>query len=190
MGAKKRIAVFASGNGSNFEAIARACADGRIDAEVGLCVCDQPGAGVEARARRLGVPVLSTHPREHGSKAAFETALADRLDSENICLVCLAGYMRIVGPTLLARYEGRIVNIHPALLPAFPGAHAIDDAFAYGVKVYGVTIHYVDAGVDSGRIIAQSAIPYAGHDRDEIETMIHRTEHRLYVETINQLLND
>ncbi len=190
MGTKHRIAVMASGNGSNFEAIAQAAADGRIDAEVVLCVCDCPGAGVIERAARLGVPVLVAAPRDFGSKAAYEAMLADRLDAENVELVCLAGYMRIVGPTLLGRYEGRIINIHPSLLPAFPGAHAIADAMAYGVKVYGVTIHYVDAGIDSGRIIAQTAVPYEGNDADELEPMIHRAEHRLYVDTINRILND
>lgn len=188
MNERRKIAVFASGNGSNFEAIAAACASGQINAEVALCVCDKPGAGVVARAIRLNVPVLEFSPRAFESKQAFETMIADRLDEEKVDLVCLAGYMRIVGPTLLSRYEGRIINIHPALLPAFPGAHAIADAFAYGVKVYGVTIHYVNNTIDGGRIIAQAAVPYDGSDIDEVETLIHRAEHRLYVDTVNQLL--
>ena len=97
--------------------------------------------------------------------------------------------MRIIGPTLLEAYGGRIINIHPALLPAFPGAHAIRDAFDYGVKVYGVTIHYVNDTVDGGRIIAQAPVPYEGSDIDELEAMIHRTEHRLYVDTVARLLS-
>lgn len=185
---KKRIAVFASGNGSNFEALAAACADGRIDAEIAVCVCDKPGAFVETRAAKFGIPVVSFRPRDFESKRHFEKMIADRLDEENVCLVCLAGYMRIIGEELLERYGGRIINIHPALLPAFPGAHAIQDAFNYGVKVYGVTIHYVNAEIDGGKIIAQAPVEYTGADIDELETLIHRTEHRLYVDTVASLL--
>lgn len=185
---KKRIAVFASGNGSNFEAIAQACADGRIDAEVALCVCDRPGAYVLERASRFDVPVLPFSPKDFGSKREFERMIADRMDAKGIELVCLAGYMRLIGDELLERYGGRIINIHPALLPAFKGAHAIRDSFDYGVKVYGVTIHYVDATLDGGRIISQSPVPYDGNDIEELETRIHAAEHPLYVKTIKQLL--
>ena len=96
--------------------------------------------------------------------------------------------MRIVGGELLGRYGGRIINIHPALLPAFKGAHAIADAFAYGVKVYGVTIHFIDDTIDGGTIVSQVAVPYEGNDIDELEAMIHRAEHTLYVDTVNRLL--
>ena len=94
--------------------------------------------------------------------------------------MCLAGYMRIVGETLLGRYGGRILNIHPALLPSFKGAHAIDDAFAFGVKVFGVTVHLIDNTIDGGTIVAQSAFEYYGNDRDEVERRIHEVEHKLY----------
>ena len=103
-------------------------------------------------------------------------------------LVCLAGYMRIVGETLLGAYGGRMVNLHPSLLPAFPGAHAIEQAFDYGVKVFGVTIHWVDATLDGGRIVAQRAFAYEGRDLAELEAKIHAVEHPLYVETIARLL--
>lgn len=189
MSGKRKIAVFASRNGSNFQAIAEACADGRTDACVALCVCDKPGAFVCERARKYGVELLEFRPKDFASKSEFEKMIADRLDALDIELVCLAGYMRIIGETLLDRYEGRIINIHPALLPAFPGAHAIADAFDYGVKVYGVTIHYVDATLDGGKIIAQTAVPYEGDDIDELETLIHIAEHKLYPETINRLLD-
>ena len=184
----KKLAIFASGNGSNFEAIVEACRDGRIDAVPAVCICDCPGAGVIARAQRLGIPLVVASPRDFDSKSLFETFIADRLDELGIDLVCLAGYMRIIGPTLLDRYGGRIINIHPSLLPAFKGAHAIRDAFDYGVKVYGVTVHYVDETLDGGRIIAQTAVPYEGDDIDELETLIHRSEHRLYPEAINKAL--
>ena len=187
----KRIAIFASGSGSNFEAIVKAVEDGKIhNCEVALCFCDQPGAYVIERAERHRIPVLVAHPRDFGgSKSAFEASVADILDEARIDLVCLAGYMRIIGETLLQRYEGRIINIHPALLPSFPGAHGIRDAFEYGVKVYGVTIHYVTAEVDGGRIIDQEAIHYDGTDIDELEARIHQIEHRLYPAVIARLCN-
>lgn len=186
----KRLAVFASGNGSNFEAIAKGCKEGSIvDAQVVLCVCDKAGAYVLERARKYGIPTLLFNPKEFGSKREFERMIADRMDAEGVDLVCLAGYMRIVGEELLERYGGRIINIHPALLPAFPGAHAIKDAFEYGVKVYGVTIHEVDATLDGGKIISQVAVPYEGSDIDELEAMIHKAEHKLYIETINKIID-
>lgn len=184
------IAVFASGNGSNFEAIARACAEGELDARIKVCVCDRPGAGVIGRARRYGIPVLEFRPSDYASKRDFEREIADRLDMDGVKLVCLAGYMRIVGEELLSRYGGRILNIHPALLPAFPGAHAIRDAFEYGVKVYGVTIHYIDETVDGGTIVSQVAVPYEGRDVDELETMIHKAEHKLYVDTLARIFKE
>ena len=111
-----------------------------------------------------------------------------RLDAAGVELVCLAGYMRIVGDVLLGAYGGRIINIHPSLLPAFRGAHAIEQALEYGVKVFGVTIHYVDAELDGGRIIAQRAFPYEGDDIGELEAMIHAVEYPLYIETIKKLI--
>lgn len=184
----KRIAIFASGNGSNFEVLAKACAEGTIPAKAALCITDKPGAYVTERAKRLGVPVIEFRPKDFASKEEFETMLADRMEEEGIDLICLAGYMRLIGNVLLERYERRIVNIHPALLPAFKGAHAIRDSFEYGVKVFGVTIHYVDASLDGGEIISQAAVPYDGSDINELETLIHAAEHRLYPSTVSKLL--
>ncbi len=187
----KRIAVFASGNGSNFEAIAEAVEQGRIpDCGIALCVCDRPGAFVTERAARHGIPVFEFRPKDFGCKRDFERLIADRLDELGVDLVCLAGYMRIIGDELLGRYNGRIINLHPALLPAFPGAHGIRDAFEYGVKVFGITIHYVDETLDGGKIIAQRAFPYTGNDIAELEKMIHAEEHRLYPEVIAELLDN
>ena len=185
---KTPITVFASGTGSNFEAIARACAEGRLNAELALLVCDKPGAAVLDKAARFGVETFVFDPKEYASKAAFEAEIVRRLDEKNIALVCLAGYMRIVGETLLHAYEGRIVNIHPSLLPAFKGAHAVEDAVAYGVKVYGITIHWVNAELDGGQIIAQRAFPYEGSDPAEVHRLGQRIEHQLYVETIAKLI--
>lgn len=185
----KKIAIFASGSGSNFEAIVDSYRRGELNAEPAVCVCDKPGAGVTERARRLGVPVIVASPRDFENKAAYETFLAEKLHELDIELICLAGYMRIIGPTLLEQFPGRIINIHPSLLPSFKGAHGIRDAFEYGVKVYGVTIHFVDETLDGGKIIAQAAFPYTGGDIHELERKIHATEHELYPKTINSVLS-
>lgn len=184
----KQLAVFASGSGTNFEAIAQACADGRLEARVALLVCDVPGAPVLARAERFGIETFCSRPKSYPSKADFEREIADRMEALDIDLVCLAGYMRLIGPVLLDRFGGRIINIHPSLLPAFKGAHAVEDAVAYGVKVYGITIHWVDATLDGGKIIAQEAFPYEGSDPAEVHRIGQRIEHRLYIETIHKLI--
>ena len=186
---KARLAVFASGSGSNYEAIAKACSEGVIDAEVGLLVCDKPGAYVLERAKRYGTECFAFNPKEYGSREAYETVLATMLDEHDVDFVCLAGYMRIVGKVLLERYERRIVNIHPSLLPSFKGAHAIQDAVDYGVKLFGVTTHFVDETLDGGRIIDQAGVVYEGSDIEELTNIIHGIEHKLYVKTINKLIN-
>ena len=182
------LAVFASGTGTNFVAIAKACAEGRIPAQVAVMVCDKPGAAVIERARELGVETFVFNPKDYPSKAAYEAQIVQLLDAKNIELVCLAGYMRIVGDTLLQAYEGKIINIHPSLLPSFKGAHAVEDAVAYGVKVFGITIHWVNADLDGGKIIAQRAFPYEGSDPAEVHRIGQKIEHELYVETINKIL--
>ena len=186
---KTRLAVFASGSGSNYEAIAKACSEGLIDAEVVLLVCDKPGAYVLERAKRYGTECFAFNPKEYESREAYETVLATMLDERGVDFVCLAGYMRIVGKVLLERYERRIVNIHPSLLPSFKGAHAIQDAVDYGVKLFGVTTHFVDETLDGGRIIDQAGVVYEGSDIDELTNLIHNIEHKLYVKTINKLIN-
>ena len=186
---KTRLAVFASGSGSNYEAIAKACSEGLIDAEVVLLVCDKPGAYVLERAKRYGTECFAFNPKEYGSREAYETVLATMLDERGVDYVCLAGYMRIVGKVLLERYERRIVNIHPSLLPSFKGAHAIQDAVDYGVKLFGVTTHFVDETLDGGRIIDQAGVVYEGSDIEELTNIIHGIEHKLYVKTINKLIN-
>ena len=184
----RRLAVFASGSGTNFEAIVRACEQGELAAEVVLMVCDKPGAKVVERAAQHGVEAFVFAPTQYASKADYEREIGRRLDAAGVELVCLAGYMRIIGDELLGAYGGRIINIHPSLLPAFRGAHAIEQALEYGVKVFGVTIHYVDSELDGGRIIAQQAFPYEGNDIEELEPMIHAVEYPLYVDTIKKLI--
>lgn len=187
---KKRLAVFASGSGTNFQAIADACADGRIPgAQVVLMVCDVPGAPVIKRALDSGIETMVFNPKAYaGGKKEYEKEIASRLEGLGVDLVCLAGYMRIVGDTLLEAYGGRIINIHPSLLPSFRGAHAVEQAVEYGVKVYGITIHYVDAVLDGGKIIAQKAFEYDGNDPAEVHRIGQKIEHQLYIDTINKLL--
>ncbi|MBR2975598.1 MAG: phosphoribosylglycinamide formyltransferase [Alistipes sp.] len=186
---RAKLAVFASGSGSNYQAIVEACHDGRIEADVVLLVCDKPGAKVLERAERYGTESFAFNPKDYESRDAYETLLAKMLEDRGVDYICLAGYMRIVGRVLLERFEQRIVNIHPSLLPSFKGAHAIQDAVDYGVKIFGVTTHFVDETLDGGRIIDQAAIVYEGSDVEELTNLIHNIEHKLYVKTINKLIN-
>lgn len=183
-----KIAVFASGYGSNFEAIANAASAGEIPAEVALLVCDKPSARVVELSRDKGIESFVFSAKDYPSKADYETQIVERCREAGVELICLAGYMRIVGPTLLNAYSGKIINLHPSLLPAFKGAHAIEQAIEYGVKIFGATIHYVDESLDGGRIIAQRAVEYDGNSVEQVTEMIHSIEHELYIETIKKIL--
>ena len=185
---KLKIAVFASGYGSNFEAIARACQSGELEAEVVLMVCDKPTARVNTLADELGVERMTFSAKDYASKAEYEAKIVERCEALGVELICLAGYMRLVGDTLMGAYEGRMINIHPSLLPSFAGKDAVERAMEWGVKVYGATIHYVDSTLDGGKIIAQRAIPYEGDSIDELMAMIHPLEHQLYIDTIKKLI--
>lgn len=186
----KKIAVFASGSGSNFQSLVDAANQGILAAEVGLLVCDRPGALVIERAKAAEVPTFVFSPKDYENKTAFEIEIVKQLESKTIELVALAGYMRLIGPTLLSAYGGKIVNIHPSLLPAFPGKDAVGQALASGVKVTGVTIHFVDEGMDTGPIIAQEAVRVEpGDDHDSLLERVQQVEHRLYPETLQFLLN-
>ena len=185
---KLRIAVFASGYGSNFEAIAKACRSGELEAEVVLMVCDKPTARVNTLADELGVERMTFSAKDYGSKAEYEAKIVERCKALGVELICLAGYMRLVGETLMGAYEGRMINIHPSLLPSFAGKDAVERAMEWGVKVYGATIHYVDSTLDGGKIIAQRAIPYEGDSIYELMAMIHPLEHQLYIDTIKKLI--
>ncbi len=184
-----RIAIFASGTGSNFEAITLACHQGIIAAEVVLLVCDNSDAEVIERAHKLGVACFVFNPKLYGSKQLYETRIVEELHHWQVDLICLAGYMRIVSSTLLEAFKGAILNIHPSLLPSFKGRQAIAQALSYGVKVFGATVHWVDASIDGGEIVGQRAFTYEGTDLSEVESLMHATEHILYVETIQKLIN-
>lgn len=186
----RRIAVFASGGGSNFQAILDAVKNGTLHADVGLLICDRPGAFVLERAETASVPTFVFNAKTYPNKAAYESEIITLLDEAEIDFIVLAGYMRLVGPTLLQRYEGKIVNIHPSLLPAFPGKDAIGQALAAGVTETGVTIHYVDAGMDTGKVIAQKSVDMKlGESRESLQARIQKVEHELYPAVVETVLN-
>jgi len=179
-----RIAVLASGRGSNFEAL---CTSDLGGASVVLLASDNPSSGALVKARRLGVEsvVFDPGPGRSRVSARAEQSLAELLVSRSIDLVCLAGFMRILGGGLLDAFSGRILNIHPSLLPAFPGLHAQAQALAHGVKVSGCTVHYVDSGTDTGPIVLQSSVPVLESDTaDSLAERILREEHRILPEAV------
>lgn len=185
----KKIAIFASGSGSNFQAIIDAVNEGKLDSTIKLLVCDKAGAFAIERAKKENIPTFVFNPKDYESKESYEREILKRLRDYEVELVILAGYMRLIGDTLLREYEGHIVNIHPSLLPAFPGKDAIAQALNAKVKVSGVTIHYVDAGMDTGPIIAQKAIEISDNEtRESLQRKIHQIEHELYPVVIQELL--
>ncbi|WP_066367105.1 phosphoribosylglycinamide formyltransferase [Neobacillus fumarioli] len=185
----KKIAVFASGSGSNFQAIIDAVRKGELEAAISLLVCDKPGAYCIERARTANIPTFVFNPKNYHSKADYEQEILRLLENEKVDFVILAGYMRLIGPTLLKEYQGRIVNIHPSLLPEFPGKDAIGQALAAKAKWSGVTIHYVDEGMDTGPIIAQERIRLEENEtRESLQQKIHAIEHKLYPAILQVLL--
>jgi phosphoribosylglycinamide formyltransferase-1 len=179
------IAVFASGRGTNFSAVIKAVKKGRIRANLSLLVCDNPAAGAIGRAKRAGIKLALVERKDFATKKDFEARISGYLEENKIDLIVLAGFMRMLSPELVARYKGRILNIHPALLPSFKGTQAIKDAFACGVKVTGVTVHFVDEEMDHGPIILQKEVKIEEDDTlESLESKIHKVEHKLYPEAI------
>jgi phosphoribosylglycinamide formyltransferase-1 len=188
---KLRVAVFVSGSGSNLEALIRAERAGRLKAEIALVVCDNPDAFAIARANKYGKPVFLCEPKAFGSREDFEKAVVEVLKKDKIGLVALAGFMRILTPFFVNAFRGRILNVHPSLLPAFPGASAIRDAFQHGAKVTGVTVHFVTEELDGGPIILQRSIKIGPHETlDGLEAKVHSVEHRLYPEAVRLFAKD
>jgi phosphoribosylglycinamide formyltransferase-1 len=184
-GAPLVLGVLASGRGSNLQAILDAIEAGRCPARVAVVVSDRAGAPALDRARRAGVKAVHLDPQAHADRVAFDRALLAVLTDHGVELVCLAGYMRILSPGFVAAFHGRILNVHPALLPAFPGLHAQRQALDYGVKVTGATVHLVDEGVDTGPIVLQAAVPLRDDDTEAtLSARILVEEHRLYPEAI------
>ncbi|WP_042352021.1 phosphoribosylglycinamide formyltransferase [Bacillus massiliigorillae] len=185
----KKIAIFASGSGTNLQSIVDYIKQGTLQAEIALVVCDQPGAFAIERAKKENIPTFIFKAKDYENKVAFETEIVKELRERDVEFIVLAGYMRLIGETLLSAYSHKIVNIHPSLLPAFPGKDAIGQAFNAGVKITGVTIHYVDEGMDTGPIIAQQAVDILdGDTRDTLQVRIQDTEHWLYPDVLRKIL--
>jgi len=185
----KRLGILISGRGSNFVAIADAIATYRLDAEIGLVISNRqeaPGIAI-ARDRGLNAVVL---PSRAVDRETYDAQLSAALDQARVDLICLAGYMRLLSPAFISRYPQRILNIHPSLLPAFPGLHAHRDALAHGAKISGCTVHFVDEGLDSGPIIQQAAVPVLDNDTEaSLAARILKEEHRIYSQAIALVLS-
>jgi phosphoribosylglycinamide formyltransferase-1 len=179
-----RIAVLISGSGSNMVAISEHLA-GRSDIEIGVVISDRPEAGGLTRATDLGLVTETLDWRAFDDRASFTTAVCDLVDERGCTFMVLAGFMRILAPEAVERFPRRIINIHPSLLPAFPGAHAVEEALSHGVKLTGVTIHIVDELVDHGPILAQEAVRVESSDTTEsLHARIQTVEHRLYPQVV------
>ena len=180
-----RIGVLASGLGTNLQAIIDDIHAGRLDARLVVVVSDRADAPALGRARKHGAKALHINPHDFADREAFDRAVAKVLAEHQVELVCLAGFMRILTPAFLAAFPGRVMNIHPALLPSFPGLHPQRRALEHGVKVSGATVHFVDEGVDSGPIILQAAVPVRDDDTEEsLSERILAEEHKIYPRAI------
>ncbi len=179
---RRRTAVLISGRGSNLAALLAAAQDPNYPADILLVVSNVPGAGGLALAEAAGVPTVTIdHKPFHGDRAAHEAAIVEALDAAAIELVCLAGYLRKLTPLLVGRYAGRMLNIHPSLLPAFPGLHTHERALAAGVKRHGCTVHFVTEGLDEGPILAQATVPVLpGDTADTLAARVLAQEHVIY----------
>lgn len=188
---KKVLGVLVSGRGSNLQAIVDAINSDRIVAKIGVVISDNPDANALRRVAGLDIPTAVVERRKYATQAEFELAIIAQLDLHHVELVLLAGFMRILSPQFINRFPSRIMNIHPALLPSFPGLDAQDQAIRYGVKVSGATVHFVDEGMDSGPIILQEAVPV--EEEDTVATLSERIlhlEHRLYVRAVRLYCED
>jgi len=180
-----RLGVLVSGSGSNLQAILDACAARRICAEVAVVICNVPDAHALQRARDARVPAVVIPHREHARREDYDARVVSELRGRNVELVCLAGFMRIVTPVLLSAFPQRVINIHPSLLPAFPGMYAVRQAFLGGVRISGCTVHFVDERTDSGPILIQAAVPVVDGDSEEsLGARILEQEHRIYPRAI------
>jgi phosphoribosylglycinamide formyltransferase-1 len=180
------VAVLASGSGTNLEAL---LADPVVATRIGLVLSDRGDAGSLQRAMRHEVPAIHLDPQEHASREDHDRALLALLRDREVEIVCLAGYMRILSPEVVRAFWGRMLNVHPSLLPAFPGAHAVRDALAWGVKVTGATVHFVDEEIDHGPIALQEAVPVLeGDDEGSLHARIQQAEYRIYPAAVRSLI--
>ncbi len=180
-----KIAVLASGRGSNFEAIAKAVKSGKINGEIAVLIVDRKNIGAIERAERLGINWIYVDPYSHPSREDYDRKIVSILKYLQVDLVCLAGYMKIVSEVFVDSFPNRIMNIHPALLPSFPGLKSHVKALKYGVKISGATVHFVDKGVDTGPIIVQVAVPVLPDDTPEtLASRVLQFEHRIYPQAV------
>jgi len=187
--AARRLGILISGRGSNMLAIGEAIAAGRLDATIAVVVSSRPGAPGLERAAAAGIPTAVVAPRDHASREACDRAIVAVLRAHDVDLVCLAGYMRLITPAFVEAFPDAILNVHPSLLPSFPGLDAQHQAWTHGVKVSGATVHFVTAELDAGPIVLQAAVPV--EDADTAETLSARIlveEHRIYPEAIARVL--
>lgn len=183
-----RLAVLASGRGSNLQALVDAGESGEMGGTVALVVSDNPASHALERARKHGIPFRVVERKGFASRQAFDLALAGAVEESGADLVALAGFMRIISPVFLARFPGKVINIHPSLLPSFPGLDAQRQALEYGVKITGCTVHFVDEGVDTGPVIAQSAVPVLPGDTVEtLSARILEQEHIIYPRAVTMI---
>lgn len=186
----RRLGVLISGRGSNLQALIDATMDGRLDASIALVISNTEGAPGLDRARQAGIEALTISHRGWPSRDDYDRALAKELKARDVGLVCLAGYMRLVGPPLLEAFPNAVLNIHPSLLPAFPGTDAQHQAVAHGVKVSGVTVHFVTAALDDGPIVLQRTVPVLNSDTGEtLAERILVEEHKAYPEAVRLVLD-
>ncbi|MCQ2072122.1 MAG: phosphoribosylglycinamide formyltransferase [Bacteroidaceae bacterium] len=178
-----KLAILASANGTNAQAIIEAVREGRLDADVRVVLTNKEDAGVIARARKLGVPVEIVPSKGHRNRAEYDALVVAALEKYQVDTIALAGWMRILSEVFINAYEGRILNLHPALLPSFKGATAIDDAYASGVRITGCSVHLVTLELDAGPVIIQAGVPVNG-TVDELEAQIHRMEHRIFPQAL------
>ena len=182
--AKEKLGVLCSGRGTDLQSIIDAIEAGQVPAEIAIVLTDKEAYALE-RARKAGIEAVCVDRKQFDGREPFEKALIEKLKAAGVTLVVLAGFMRILTPYFVGHFAGRIMNIHPALLPSFPGAHAHRDVLAYGVKVSGCTVHFVDEGTDSGPIIMQAAVPVLDDDTEEtLGARVLKEEHRIYPECI------
>ena len=183
-----RIAVLASGGGTNLQTLINQLhRDDTSGIEISVVISDRGQAYALTRAKRAGIPTCVVRLKDFPNRNAFDAEISRIIDKHEVGLIVLAGFMKLFQPAFVQKYRNRIVNIHPALLPAFPGAHPVSDILAYGVKISGVTVHFVDEGVDSGPIIAQASVPvYDNDDEKSLHARIQVEEHRLYPQVIKR----
>ncbi|MCP4221183.1 MAG: phosphoribosylglycinamide formyltransferase [bacterium] len=190
MNKKGRVAILLSGRGSNFEAIYRSSLKENANFEIAVVISDKKDARGLERAKEFGLQAFYVSPKKNKPKEVYEQKIVDILDKSDTQLVCLAGYMRIVGMRLLEAYGGRMMNIHPSLLPSFPGLHAQEQAMEYGVKISGCTVHFVDGGVDTGPIILQKTVEVMDGDTDDsLSQRILKEEHQAFSVAVTLFFN-